>query len=1077
MRKFLSLFTVLACTFLLLHAQTRKITGKVTDEKGNPIPYATVKIKGKKSGTAADQNGSFELQGAASDVLVFSATGFESQELAAGSQSLINITLKGSRLMEEVIVTAQGIRRRPRELGVSAARISNDDIMVGRSPQLAQSLSGKVSGLAIFNVNNSVDPSYKFTLRGYRSITGSNDALIVIDGMPYPPPTSTDPAARTGGTNALSLLNPNDIDNITVLKGGQAATLYGSDGVNGAIVITTKRGTKGKARLTYSNATNFEAVSFLPEFQDKFGSGSHYAASFGTPAWNPDYLQRMKDNWKSYENQQFGDQYDGSMRPVGRVLEDGSVYTLPYSAIPGERKRIWDKGFTTNNQVSFSGGSDQTTFFLSVENNYTKGIVPGDVSKRNGARFAGATESGRLRAAYTIAYVQQDFDRSTFDFYNESLNQAAHIPLSQLRDWRNNKFASPNAYYNDYYTNPYFKLDNERTKYRDANISGNLELTYKVTSWLNLYNKFNLSNNTRYRKNTVGQFFYSSYAKTKAFVPAPFGSAAADGTGITRTGTDIPGSVYDATITENRYNNELQAQLNKNFGDFSVRGTLGFSVIQNMNKVVEISSSSIVVPGVDNVSNRQGVLGGGEENNSYRKFGYYGDVIVGWKDMIYVHAAGRYDFTSKFYKSYRDANMYSYFYPGVDVSLILTELAPGLKNNVLSYAKLRAAVNKNGNDNLGSAGTLYGLDPSYTAPTGFPYGNVVGVAVGNTLPDSSLKPETVKSWEVGAEFQLFNNRISLDAAYYSQRSIGTVVDVTVPATTGYQVYRFNVGETKNWGYELDMKAQILRSKKLNWDFNVRYSYNNNKVVQLYPGVDEFSTGGYAYASTYIIKNNAFPVLKAIGYVRDPATGRVIVNKTNGYPLNNGPLTNFGRTTPKYTLGWGTRLNYANFTLTANFEYRGGNKIYSDLGRQMTFTGSGKWTEDRAPHIFPNSAYDDGTGKFVANTTVNTAEAEYALWDTYYKVIAENFVVPGWFIKMRDVNLMYNLPASLLGKTKFLGAASIGLYGRNLITILDKANVFTDPEFSFSTGNSQGINNTSQTPPVRQYGFNINLTFK
>ncbi|HTE10011.1 MAG TPA: SusC/RagA family TonB-linked outer membrane protein [Chitinophagaceae bacterium] len=1077
MRKLLTLFTVLIGCCLLVHSQTRKISGKVLDEKGNPIPYATVKIKGKNAGTSADQNGNFEIQLSPKDVLTISSIGFDLQEVTVGNTGSVSVNLKGNKLMEEVIVTAQGIRRRPRELGYSAVKISNDDIMVGRSPQLAQSLSGKVSGLAIFNVNNSIDPSYKFTLRGYRSITGSNDALIVIDGMPFPPPSSTDPTSNTASTSPLSLLNPNDIDNISILKGGQAATLYGSDGVNGVIVITTKKGTKGKARVSYSNATNIEIVSFLPDFQDKFGSGSHYAASFGTAAWKPNYLDRMKDNWKSYENQQFGDTYDGSLRPVGRVLEDGSVFTLPYSAIPGERKRIWDKGFTTNNQVSLSGGNDQTTFFLSLENNYTKGIVPGDVSKRNGARFAGTTESGRLRAGYTLAYVQQDFDRSTFDFYNESLNQAAHIPLSTMRDWQHYKFASPNAYYNDYYTNPYFKLDNERTRYKDANISGNIELNYKVTSWLNIYEKFNLANNSRTRKNTVGQFFYSPWAKTKAYVPAPFGTTAGDGTGITRTGTDIPGSVYDASVTENRFNNELQVQLNKNFGGFSLRGLVGFSVNQNTNKIVEISSSSIVVPGVYNVSNRQGVLGGGESNNTYRKFGYYADVSVGWKDMIYLHGAGRYDFTSKFYKSYRPSDMYSYFYPGVDLSLVLTEMAPMLKNSVLSYAKLRAGINKNGNDNLGSASTLYGLDPSYTPPAGFPYNNTVGVTVGNTLPDSSLKPEKVISWEVGGEFQLFNNRISLDGAYYSQNSKGTVVDVTVPATTGYSVYRFNVGETKNWGYELDLKAQIIRGKKFTWDFNVRYSYNDNKVLQLYPGVDEFATGGYAYASTYIIKDNPFPVLKAIGYVRDPATGRVIVNKTNGYPLNNGPLTNFGRTTPKYTLGVGTRLAYSDFTLTTNFEYRGGNKIYSDLGRQMTFTGSGKWTEDRAPHIFPNSAYDDGTGKYVANTTVNTAEAEYALWDTYYKVIAENFVTPGWFIKMRDINLAYNLPASLLGKTKFLGAASIALYGRNLITIVDKSNFYTDPEFSFTTGNGQGINNTSQTPPVRQYGFNINLTFK
>jgi hypothetical protein len=286
-----------------------------------------------------------------------------------------------------------------------------------------------------------------------------------------------------------------------------------------------------------------------------------------------------------------------------------------------------------------------------------------------------------------------------------------------------------------------------------------------------------------------------------------------------------------------------------------------------------------------------------------------------------------------------------------------------------------------------------------------------------------------------------------------------------------------VGETENWGYETDLKVQIIQGKKFSWDFGIRYSYNDNKVVELYPGIDQFQLSGYSYAGAYVIKNNPFPYLKAIGFVRDPATGRVIVNKTTGQPLNNGPLTNFGRTIPKHVLGWGTRINYSDFSLSTNFEYRGGNKIYSDLGRQMTFTGSGKWTEDRAPHIFPNSAYDDGSGHYVENTSVNVAEAEYALWDTYMRVIAENYVCPGWFIKLRDINLSYNVPAKYLTKVKIFSGASIALYGRNLITIVDDKNYYTDPEYSFTLGNGQGVNNTGQTPPVRQYGFNINLTFK
>ena len=279
-----------------------------------------------------------------------------------------------------------------------------------------------------------------------------------------------------------------------------------------------------------------------------------------------------------------------------------------------------------------------------------------------------------------------------------------------------------------------------------------------------------------------------------------------------------------------------------------------------------------------------------------------------------------------------------------------------------------------------------------------------------------------------------------------------------------------------FGWEVDLRAQIIRGKNLNWDFNVRYALNDNKVLNLYQGVPEFSYGAFTYAAPYVILDQPFPALKAISYVRD-SLGRIIVNSSTGYPLTNGPLKNFGRTLPKHILGAGTKVNFKSITLTTNWEYRGGNVIYSDLGRQMTFTGSGKWTENRAPHIFPNSAYFDGTGKSVANTTVMTREAEYGLWADVYRLVAENFVTPGWFIKMRDINIAYNFPQSLVSKTKIFSDASIALYGRNLVTIIDKANYYTDPEFSFTTSNGLGVNTTGQTPPVRQYGINLNINFK
>lgn len=1060
MKKIVStLVVILLCFSVAVTAQVRPITGTVKDDQGAPVPNVSVKVKGSSTATVADANGSFRINASESSVLVFTAVGFNDYEQRVGKSSVLNISLsKKVNELENVVVTAQGIRKKSKEIGYSYARVSNEEINVGHSPQLAQALSGKVSGLAIYNVNNSVDPSVKIVLRGYRSLTGNNEALVVVDGMQT---TST----------VLALINPNDIESVSILKGGQAATLYGSAGINGAVVITTKRGAKGKLKVSYSNSTNFDQISFLPSFQDQYGNGSHYATSFGGAGYKTNYLDRMHDNWRPFENQQYGEPYDGLPRIIGRVLEDGSKNIIPYAPVANARRKAFDIGLSTNNQVSFQGGDETSTYYMSVENNKINGIVPLDRSERTGVRLASTKEYGKLSVGFNASYTQANYDRTTSDFYFDLINVAAHIPIQDMRDWRNNKFANPNGFYDDYYNNPYFNKDNNRQVYQDANIQGNFDINYKAFSWLNIYNRLGVMNNSRIGKNTTGKFLYTDWAKNSAYVPAPW-DYANDYDGIDRASTDIVGGVTDYSTTENVINNEFQLQMKKDFGQFSNKLTVGFSLYQRKTKAITVGSSSVVVPDIYNVSNRQGELTGGEANTLERKYGYYADLSTGYKDWLTLNGTFRYDATSRFYKPDRPTNTWSYPYYGVAVSFIATDAMPSLKSKTLNYAKIRLNVNRNGNDNL----PLYGLDLTYPNGGGFPYGNVVGLTVGDVLPDANLKPEFVTSYEAGGEFQLFNNRVNLDVTAYTQQSKGQVITVKIPNTTGFPNLLINVGESKNWGYEADLKVQILRARSLKWDFNVRYSYNDNKVVDLYPGVDQFFLSGYGYASTNVIKGSRFPLLKTDGYVyASDGSGRRLVNSTTGYPLRDATLQNRGGTLPRDIVGLGSRLAYKDFSFTFNFEYRGGNVTYSDLGRQMTFTGAGGWTSNRTPHVFENSAYVDGTGKIVDNN-VNVREAEYGLWVDNYRLISENFVTPAWFIKLRDVNISWNVPGSLIKKTKVFSGASLSVYGRNLFTIIDKSNYYTDPEFSFTTGNGLGINNTSQTPPVRQYGINLNLTF-
>lgn len=1063
MKKILTSLFLAVFVFVAANAQVRQVTGSVKDDKGTAVAYASVKVKGQASAVVADEKGNFKISAASNESLVVSATGFAPTEVKASATTLNIVLTRQVEDLENVVVTAQGIRKKSKEIGYSYAKVSNDEINVGRSPQLTQALAGKVSGLAVYTVNNSVDPAVKVVLRGYRSLTGNNEALVVIDGM------------QTTAT-ALATINPNDVENVSILKGGQAATLYGSAGVNGALVITTKQGTKGKLKVQYSNSTNFEEISFLPDFQTQYGSGSqYYPIGYGSAGYDASSVNRSKLNWRPYENQQYGDAYDGSMRIAGRVLEDGSSLVVPYSNVDNVRKKSFDIGVSRNNQASFQGGDETGSYYLSVENQKINGIVPGDMSDRTGVRVKSTKEYGNLSTTFNAAFTQIAYDRTTSDFQNDIINTASWVDLTTMRDWRSNKFANPNGYYNDYYNNPYFNKDINRARYKDANFSGSFDVLYKLRPWIQLYNRLGIMNNSRTGKNTTEKFTYSDWAKNDAYIPAQWGHDD-DYPGIYRAISDVLGAVADYSSTENVVNNEFQARIQKDIANVENKLTLGYSLYQRYTKAINVSSSSIVVPDVYNVSNRQGNLGGGESNTTERKFGYYADLNTNLKNMDYLNLnlTGRFDATSRFFKQSRAANQYSYFYYGAALSFIVTDAFPSLKSNILNYAKLRTSYNKNGNDNI----PLYGLDLAYSNGANFPYGNNVGLSVGNTLPDANLKPEFVTALEFGAELSMLKNRVNLDLTWYDQSSVGQVLTVKVPNSTGFSNLLINVGEVKNFGYEADLKVQVLRDTKIKWDVNVKYSYNDNKVESLYPGITQFAYGGYSYATTNVILGQRFPVLKTTGYYyATDGSGARRVSPTTGYPVQNTALNERGSTLPRHMVGLGSSFTYSDFRLSFNFEYRGGNVIYSDLGRQMTFTGSGAWTANRTEQIFPNSYYiDPATSAEVKNNSVYVREPEYALWVNNYRQIAENFVTPGWFIKLRDLNLSYNLPSSLVKKSKIFSGANVAIYGRNLFTIVDKKNQFTDPEFSYTSGNGLGISNTLQTPPVRQYGFNVNFVF-
>lgn len=1051
MRKFASLLTMLMLSCALAYGQTKTVSGQVKDDKGESVAFASVTETGTSNRVMADGNGYFSIKIKDGSSITVSAAGHEDKSLTPVSSSVqVTLVVKEGAIKEVVVTTALGVKKRPKELGYTQTTVKGDALTVGKSPTLGNALSGKIAGLTVYNTSNSVNASPRIVLRGNRSIGGENQGMIVLDGVPVP-------------GNTINYLNPNDIESVTVLKGGQAATLYGSDGVNGALVITTKKG-QGKPQVSFTHSSNFESVSFLPKFNTTHGMGSHYGST-------------QQENYRPFENQQYGDPYDGSIRAIGRVLEDGSVLQIPYQNNDKNREAFWQTGYTMQNDLSVSGGDATSSYYMSFQDVKTKGVVWKDEYRRDAFRIGASKTYGKFKAQFDATYTTDRAQRTTTDFYFWALNAAGAIPVEQMKDWRNNKFANPNGYYNDYYNNPWFELDNNRNDTRNNYFNGNLTLTLKATKWLNLTYRLGTAVTNSFGKSWTGRFEYTPYARSNA---KTFDPQYNDYDGIFRARNNILGGVNDAASWGNRINSDIFASIDKEFGDFSTKFIIGNNIQVRKSKGLNVSSSTIVVPGILNVGNRAGELGGGENNTELRKVGNYFDATFGYKDYIFLHGIFRYDLSSAFYKEGRDATQYGYPYYGGDISVILTEAIPSLKSDALSYLKVRAAWNRNGNDNLAP----HSLEATAGNGGGFPYGTTVGLTINNNLPDPSLTPEFVYTKEAGIEAQFWKNRINLDATVYTQEANEQVLGVQMSSATGYTSTTLNAAKVDNWGVEIETRASIIKNKNWTVDVNANYTLNKNKVRNLFGDLTSVllsSNGSNAFVYAEI--GQPFPLLRTTQWQKDP-NGSTIINAADGWPERDANLKNAGTTIPIHQVGVGFKVAYKNWTFAANAEYRGGHVIYHDIGEDMSFTGSGAITTvyNREQFIFPNSVYWDGT-KYVANTTIPVANdiAIYGGWGDYSfsRGILGNgevYTSSASFWKLRDVSLGFDLPQTWTKALKVVKGANISVFGRNLVTLLPDENWYTDPEFSITNGNGQGINNSFNTPPVRQFGATLNVRF-
>jgi TonB-linked SusC/RagA family outer membrane protein len=1064
---------------VLATAQNRTVTGKVADQQGQPVPFATIKVKGSNQGTSADADGSFSIKAKQGDVLVVSGTGFSAVQFPiADASAVLNIKITQKETgLTEVVVTALGISKQAKSLGYSTDKVLAKDLTTVQPISVANGLTGKVSGLEISTVNNGLFAPTRITLRGNRSLIGNNQPLTVVDGAIF--------------YNDISTLNPADIESITILKGSSASAIYGSDASNGVMVITTKHGTSGKTTLTYNTTTQFETVAYLPATQNQFGNngGELYT-----------YNYNDLSSYIPWENQSYGPAFSGAMVPYGRPLAfDGtaSLYYIPYSAVKNQKKDFFNTGLTEQNNMTYSGGDDRSRYYLSAQDISSKNPMPGDHGRRDVFRFGGAKTYGIFSADFSLSYTYTYKNTTnTGSVYDDLLNVPANEPLSALKN-QNSLLGSLDGYFNDYFYSPYWICDNIREITTDNGLQGNIHFGLKPLKWLNLSYRLGMNYTGEKYDYTQNAAAYDQHSLTddSAYL------SNANGTGITLTtgygskwiaanNSNLQPAYNTYTSSNFLLTSDFVASAQTKFADkFELNGSVGTSYIDNQINFLGVNANNIFFP-VYNVNSLTGIPTLSQFTGEARKLGFFGDATLGYNEVFYLHGSYRTDIDSRL----STANRWIPYYD-VDASLIVSDLIPAMKNsNTFDYFKIRGAYSVTGNATALASGQPYLAAGAYqTTQTlqsvpGFPFSGLGGFSLATNLANPNIKPEQVTEEEVGTEFGFLHSRITFGADFYDQKLSNGIVKASLPYSSGYATALVNAANTDNRGVELDLKGNIIQSKDWTLHAAVNYTYNRTLVKSINGGVTSLniaSAAGNNYqnlpnamnANSYAVVGQLFPVIEGNDWVRSPS-GQVIVDPVTGLPSIGSNLVILGNATPKDLVGITASLTYKRFTLTSTADYRGGYKTYNSIGQFMAFTGVSSYTTqtDRQRFVFPNSVLAEGNGKYVKNTDVEVNDANFNLFPGLFNNVASPWVESAAFWKVREVALSYNIPVQTFFGQKLIKAATFTVSARNLLMFRPKTNLWTDPEFSEDTSNAVGENSINQAPPTRIWGANLNVTF-
>ncbi|MCA1761948.1 MAG: SusC/RagA family TonB-linked outer membrane protein [Cryomorphaceae bacterium] len=1013
------------------------VSGIVKDaETGEALPGVSVVLKGTTKGKSTDIEGRYQLdltdQEMREGTIQSSYLGYKKQSIPIEGRTEINIELESNQeLLNEVVVTAIGIEKDKRKMGYSVSEVDGEQILESREANVVNALNAKVAGVSVTSTSGSPGASSTIRIRGNQSINGANDPLFIVDGIPidnnYRGSNFTDQANR-----ALDI-NPDDIESISVLKGGAASALYGLQASNGAVVINTKQGKNGKTEVTFSSTTTIDQVNKLPEKQSRYSQGA-----------GGEYVEGVNTTW-------------GAPLSSLRYAADGSIVPSDDPEATGNRIEPFDNlnnffrtGVTLNNNISVRGGNENSGFYLSASDLRQSGIVPLTDYNRTSIRATGNTAiRENMDIKFSANYVSSNADRAQrgSNLSGVMLGLMRSPPSYDLTNGTDDPVNTPSAYsnpngsqrtYHDTYDNPYWSINKNRNEESLNRLIGFVEFKWRPYSWLTITERPGVDTYAEKRKSHWD-------AGSNEF-------------------KDLGGAIFDETVTQKNIVNDFIVNAEYSFSeDFNASLTVGHNY-QEFNKTFYIVDGfDFVIDGFYDMSNVASLnVEADDFLDRSRLMGVYGDLSLDYKRMHYLTFTGRNDWSS----TLPNGNN-SFFYPSVSYGFVFTELADF---GFVEYGKLRSSFAVTGNDAFQNY-----LTTNYFVSGGSTQGQL-SYFPNSTIGNNQLSPEFTRAFEVGTDLRSRNNRVRLDLSYYNTSSRDQIVVVPIANSTGYTNFVTNIGQIDNRGWEALVEADILernvsKPNSIWWKSSLNFTRNRSEVVSLAQGQNNIAlpSNGLASTQSRVIVGYQYGVLYGSRWLRDDA-GNILVDD-NGYPIRDSENGVIGDPNPDFTMGWRNGFGWRNFSLSFLLDIRVGGDMYNGTKAVSRRLGTHIDTENRQEEIIWDGVYANGGEVNV--TPIRIDEEFFTVTGGGLVGVSEYNIEEVNWVRLRDLNLTYSFSPELC-KRIGISRASVTVTARNLFLITNYTGI--DPETSLGGASNAFGRDYFNNPNTRSYGLNLSVTF-